>query len=146
MSVNKRPILRRAPYTTFVLASSPSLTHHVNYYLEILAASRQAPYKCILISLVLSFHPTMTNVSRLKLLSALLTLPVLATSQIQGSATFTGNEHTGGTCSLTDYSLPDGVYGTGIGPSNWASGGKCGSCLQVTGPLGTATVMVKCKP
>lgn len=85
----------------------------------------------------------MASLTPFYLLTAFLTLPTLALAQIRGSATFTGNEHTGGTCSLTGYDLPEAVYGTGIGPSNWASGGKCGSCLQVTGPLGTAKVMAR---
>ena len=85
----------------------------------------------------------MLKLSPVRVFLALVAFPVFALAQIRGSATFTGNEHTGGTCSLTNYSLPEGVYGTGIGPSNWASGGKCGSCLQVNGPLGSTKVMVR---
>jgi len=64
---------------------------------------------------------------------------------IRGDATFTGNNVGGGTCSFTNYTLPAGLSGTGIGPPNWATGGKCGACLQVYGPRGSAKVMV-CMP
>ncbi|SPO05196.1 related to extracellular cellulase CelA/allergen Asp F7-like, putative [Cephalotrichum gorgonifer] len=85
----------------------------------------------------------MTKLSPLGLVSALLAFsPSFALAQIRGSATFTGNDHTGGTCSLFNYTLPAGISGTGIGPSNWATGGKCGSCLQVRGPNGSTKVMV----
>lgn len=69
----------------------------------------------------------------------------LVQAQLRGDATFTGNNVGGGTCSFVNYTLPAGVSGTGIGPSNWATGSKCGSCLQVTGPRGSVKVMVCCR-
>ncbi|CAI4219576.1 unnamed protein product [Parascedosporium putredinis] len=66
----------------------------------------------------------------------------VAAQGIRGTATFTGNDHNGGSCSLSNYTLPAGISGTGIGPSNWAQAGKCGSCIQVTGPRGTTKVMI----
>lgn len=69
-------------------------------------------------------------------------LPTLMSAQIRGSASFTGNDHTKGTCSLANYTLPAGISNTGMGPSDWATRGKCGSCLQVHGPHGSTKVMV----
>lgn len=66
----------------------------------------------------------------------------VAVDGIHGDATSTGISLSGGTCSFSNYSLPQGIYGTGLGPANWDGGGKCGSCLQVTGPKGSVTVMV----
>ncbi len=62
---------------------------------------------------------------------------------IRGDATFTGNNLGGGTCSFFNYTMAPGLSGVGIGPSNWASGGKCGACLQVNGPRGRVKVMVR---
>ncbi|KAK1835008.1 RlpA-like double-psi beta-barrel-protein domain-containing protein-containing protein [Podospora conica] len=61
---------------------------------------------------------------------------------IQGSAMLTGQVTTGGTCSFANYTLPRDIYGVGIGGGNWAGGGKCGSCLDVYGPGGSARVMI----
>lgn len=62
---------------------------------------------------------------------------------IDGDATFTGVSLSGGTCSFANYSFPVGIYGSGIGPSNWAGGGKCGACVDVDGPVGSVRVMVR---
>lgn len=62
---------------------------------------------------------------------------------IRGQAMLTGQATTGGTCSFANYTLPRDIYGVGIGGGNWAGGGKCGSCLDVFGPGGSARVMVR---
>ena len=86
----------------------------------------------------------MAKFFKLSFLAALLAwAPTQTMAQgIRGTATFTGRDHTGGTCSLANYTLPAGISGTGIGPSNWAQAGKCGSCIQVNGPRGSTKVMV----
>ncbi|KAK0730229.1 RlpA-like double-psi beta-barrel-protein domain-containing protein-containing protein [Lasiosphaeris hirsuta] len=61
---------------------------------------------------------------------------------MRGEASFTAGTVGGGTCSFVNYSLSSGLFATGIGPSNWASGGKCGACLQVNGPRGSVKVMI----
>ncbi|KAH8882334.1 barwin-like endoglucanase [Thozetella sp. PMI_491] len=66
----------------------------------------------------------------------------VAADPIRGDATSTGINVQGGTCSFTNYTLPPGLYGTGLGPSNWAGGSKCGSCLQVTGEKTGRSVVV----
>jgi len=65
-----------------------------------------------------------------------------AADGISGTATMTESSPSGGTCSFSNYSLPPGVSGVGVGPANWANGSKCGSCLQVDGPRGSTKVMV----
>ncbi|KAL8297880.1 hypothetical protein RB600_002751 [Gaeumannomyces tritici] len=72
-------------------------------------------------------------------LSALLPARALA---IPGDATFTNGNLASGTCSFSSYSFPPGIYGSGLGPANWAGGAKCGACLQVTGPRGSTKVMI----
>ncbi|KAL8408396.1 hypothetical protein RB594_007000 [Gaeumannomyces avenae] len=72
-------------------------------------------------------------------LSALLPARALA---IPGDATFTDGKLASGTCSFSNYSFPPGIYGSGLGPANWAGGAKCGACLQVTGPRGSTKVMI----
>ncbi|KEZ42880.1 Uncharacterized protein SAPIO_CDS5311 [Scedosporium apiospermum] len=86
----------------------------------------------------------MAKFFKLSFLAALLAwAPTQTMAQgIRGTATFTGRDHTGGTCSLANYTLPAGISGTGIGPSNWAQAGKCGSCIQVNGPRGSTKVMI----
>ena len=61
---------------------------------------------------------------------------------IRGQAMLTGQNTAGGTCSFSNYTLPREIYGVGIGGGNWASGNKCGTCLEVFGPGGSAKVMV----
>jgi expansin len=67
---------------------------------------------------------------------------VPAAIAIDADATFTQASIGGGTCSFSNYTFPDGLFGAGLGPSNWAGGGKCGSCLQVDGPRASVRVMV----
>ncbi len=64
-------------------------------------------------------------------------------SAIDGDATMTAAAMSGGTCSFANYTFPPDIYGAGLGPSNWAGGRKCGTCLQVTGPEGSVKVMVR---
>jgi expansin len=73
--------------------------------------------------------------------AALASVPFV--SAIDGDATMTGASLGGGTCSFANYTFPAGIYGAGLGPSNWANGTKCGSCLQVDGPRGSVKVMVR---
>ena len=70
-------------------------------------------------------------------------LSLVGADPIKGDATFTGGNIGGGTCSFANYSFLAGLSGTGIGPSNWATGGKCGACLRVNGPKGSVRVMVQ---
>lgn len=82
--------------------------------------------------------------SLLACLAGLVLLPSHAAmaDPMRGEASFTAGTVGGGTCSFVDYPLSPGLFATGIGPSNWASGGKCGACLQVNGPRGSVKVMV----
>jgi len=66
----------------------------------------------------------------------------VAAGEINGDATYTEASKGGGTCSFANYTFPRDIFGTGLGPSNWSNGTKCGSCLQVEGPRGSARVMV----
>jgi len=65
-----------------------------------------------------------------------------AAGGINGDATYTEASKGGGTCSFANYTFPPNIFGTGLGPANWSNGTKCGSCLQVEGPRGSAKVMV----
>lgn len=102
---------------------------------------------------VLLTHHTLTSILpimlTIKTLEAGLLVGLASLAQaalIRGDATFTGNNINGGTCSFTNYTLPAGVSGVGIGPPNWANGTKCGACLQVNGPRGSVKVMVRSTP
>lgn len=75
-------------------------------------------------------------------LAAAIFAALVTADPISGQATFTEGSVSGGTCSFTNYSLPTGIYGAGLGPANWANGSKCGACLQVEGPQGSVNVMV----
>ncbi|KAL6160149.1 hypothetical protein ACJQWK_09460 [Exserohilum turcicum] len=60
-----------------------------------------------------------------------------------GKVTSYGGNIDGGTCLLTGYTLPKGVFGTALTDSDWNSAGNCGACMSVTGPSGkTITAMV----
>ena len=62
---------------------------------------------------------------------------------LSGQATFYGGNVHGGTCSFSDYTLPNGVYGTALSASNWANSTECGACVNVQGPGGNnITAMV----
>ena len=61
-----------------------------------------------------------------------------AAGMMKGDASFTGSSIGGGTCSFANYTFPAGVSGTGIGPSNWATGGNADRAWRSLG-LGVAS-------
>jgi hypothetical protein len=62
---------------------------------------------------------------------------------VTGKATYYGGNLEGGNCMFSNYKLPSNIYGSAISGKNWNTAGICGTCLQVTGSLGTITVMVR---
>jgi expansin (peptidoglycan-binding protein) len=77
-------------------------------------------------------------------------VPVAGTT-IEGRATFYGSgPNPGMNCSFPAGIPADNLY-TAAGPSEWAGSGGCGGVLEVTGPKGTARIMVtdqcpECEP
>lgn len=67
----------------------------------------------------------------------------LGGSAISGSSTWYGGNLAGGTCSFSTYTLPAGLYGTAFSGQVWNSAANCGACIEITGPTGTITAMVR---
>ncbi|KAJ2903129.1 uncharacterized protein MKZ38_010393 [Zalerion maritima] len=63
-----------------------------------------------------------------------------------GISTFYSGDLSGGTCSFTTLSLPDGVSGVALSSDGWDPT-YCGACVEITGPQGnkiTAMVVDQC--
>ncbi|KAK4505036.1 hypothetical protein PRZ48_002999 [Zasmidium cellare] len=79
--------------------------------------------------------------------TALVAVYASSAAALSGEATFYGGNTQGGMCSFSDYTIPEGIYGTAISDSNWDDSEACGGCVKVTGPNGnsiTAMVVDQC--
>ncbi|KKA28115.1 hypothetical protein TD95_002317 [Thielaviopsis punctulata] len=64
-----------------------------------------------------------------------------------GEATYYGGNLSGGTCSFTDYTIPNGLYGLAYSLPAWDDAANCGACVRIKGPSGneiTAMVVDAC--
>jgi hypothetical protein len=73
-------------------------------------------------------------------LGVLALLSFVAADEVEGTATFTGGNLSGGACLYYNYTLPKGIYGTAIDLNNTPY--QCGTCLKVIGSQGSIVVMV----
>lgn len=78
------------------------------------------------------------------LLAALAAVFASSAAALSGEATFYGGNTQGGMCSFSDYTIPDGIYGTAISDSNWDDSEACGGCVKVTGPNGNSITAMVC--
>ncbi|KAJ5495181.1 hypothetical protein N7539_000297 [Penicillium diatomitis] len=72
---------------------------------------------------------------------------VTSAGSSSGKATFYGGNLSGGTCSFTGYTLPQGMFGTAFSGAEWNNAAECGACVAVTGPNGKtikAMIVDKC--
>lgn len=70
--------------------------------------------------------------------------PTLGGDPVVGESTHYGGNLSGGTCSFTTLTLPQGMFGTAFSGQAWEESGVCGACLEVTGPNGNTIKAMVC--